>query len=155
MKKLIPFLALLLAAMASHGVMASLGGDVASVESDRAHMKAAAVTRSESALYTVHEMQTASGTTVREFASPAGIVFAVTWKGPFKPDLRQALGKYFQTYQEAPRAQRYGHSRDVLEQPDLVVHSSGRLRAFFGTAYVPQLMPAGVSIEQLEGQSLQ
>ena len=139
--------------LASRAVMASLGGDVTSVESDRVHMKAAAVTSSASALYTVHEMRSASGTTVREFANTDGIVFAVTWRGPFLPDLRQTLGTYFTTYQTAPRTKRYGHAHGILEQPDLVVHSSGHLRAFVGAAYVPQLVPAGVSIDQLNGQS--
>jgi hypothetical protein len=139
----------------SPAVLASLGGDVASVESDRVQMKAAAVRTSQSALYTVHQIQTPSGTTVREFANAAGTVFAVTWKGPFMPDLRQTLGTYFQTYQTAPRAKRYGHSRDILELPGLVVHSTGRMRAFRGNAYVPQLVPAGVSIDQLDAQSFQ
>ncbi len=155
MKSLIPLAALVLCAMTSRVATASLGDDVTSVEADRVHMKAAAIATSRSALYTVHEMQAAGGTTVREFASADGIVFAVTWKGPFKPDLRQALGRYFQAYQDAPRAKRQGHSHDVVEQPGLIVHSSGRMRAFVGIAYVPQLVPAGVSVDQLEGQSFQ
>jgi hypothetical protein len=135
--------------LASRVALATLGGDVSSVESDRVRMKAAAVTTTESGPYTVHSMQTPSGTTVREFANADGTVFAVTWQGPFPPDLRQTLGTYFQKYQTAPRARRYGHSHDTVEQPDLVVHSSGHLRAFSGSAYVPQLVPAGVSIDQL------
>lgn len=135
--------------LASRGALATLGGDVSSVESDRVHMKAASVTTTATDLYTVHQMQTPGGTTVREYASSNGIVFAVTWSGPFPPDLRQALGTYFQTYQTAPRAKRYGHTHDVLTQPNLVVHSGGHLRAFFGSAYVPQLVPAGVAIDQL------
>ncbi len=135
--------------LASRAATATLGGDVSSVESDRAHMKAASVATTTSDLYTAHEMQTPSGTTVREYANSDGIVFAVTWRGPFPADLRQTLGTYFQTYQNAPRAKRHGHRLDVLEQPDLVVHSGGRLRAFVGSAYVPQLVPTGVNIEQL------
>jgi len=141
--------AALICLLASQAALATLGENVSSVESDRAHMKAAAVTTTESALYTVHEMQTPSGTTVREFANAGGTVFAVTWSGPFPPDLRQTLGTYFPKYQTAPRAKRYGHSHDVVEQPDLVVTSSGHLRSFSGSAYVPQLVPADVSIDQL------
>ncbi len=135
--------------LASSAALATLGGDVSSVESDRVHMKAAAVVATASGLYTLHEMQTPSGTTVREYANSDGVVFAVTWSGPFPPDLRQTLGTYFQTYQGAPRAKRYGHTHDVLSQPNLVVHSAGHLRAFVGSAYVPQLVPAGIAIEQL------
>jgi hypothetical protein len=148
MKTLLPAAALG-CLLSSRIALATLGGDVSSVESDRIHMKAAAVTSTASALYTVHEMQTPDGTTIREFANASGTVFAVTWKGPFPPDLRQTLGSYFQKYQTAPRAKRSGHSHDSVEQPDLVVHSGGHLRAFVGSAYVPQLVPAGVSIDQL------
>jgi len=144
---------MLTALLASGAGVASLGGSVSSVESDRAHMKATTTRTSPSALYTVHEMQTPEGTTVREFASPAGIVFAVAWKGPFLPDLRAALGTYFDTYQVAPREHRHGHAHRDLEQPGLVVHSGGHPRAFVGNAYVPGLVPAGVSIDQLLAQS--
>ncbi len=129
--------------------MGSLGGDVTSVEADRVHMKATART-SQTTLYSVHEVLSPYGTSVREFVSPAGIVFAVTWKGPFMPDLRQTLGAYFSSYESASHAGRFGHSHVVVKQPDLVVRSSGRPRAFFGIAYVPQLVPAGVSIDQLQ-----
>ncbi len=135
--------------LASRAALAALGADVSSVESDRVHMKAAAVTTTTSALYTVHQMQTPGGTIVREFANAGGVVFAVTWRGPFPPDLRQTLGAYFQKYQSAPRAGRHGHTHDTVEQPDLVVHSGGHLRAFAGIAYVPQLVPQGVSMDQL------
>lgn len=148
MKKLFPAVALG-CFLVSRAALATLGGDVSSVDSDRVRMKAAAVTTTTSALYTVHEMQTPSGTIVREFANSAGIVFAVTWRGPLPPNLRQTLGTYFQKYQSAPRVGPHGHTHDVVEQPDLVVHSGGHLRAFLGSAYVPQLMPQGLSIDQL------
>lgn len=135
--------------LVSRAALATLGADVSSVDSDRVRMKAASVTTTTSALYSVHEMQTPSGTIVREFANSAGVVFAVTWRGPLPPDLRQTLGTYFQKYQTAPRAGLHGHTHDVVEQPDLVVHSVGRVRAFLGSAYVPQLVPQGLSIEQL------
>ena len=128
---------------------AALGGTEASVEVDRVRMKAALKT-SQTALYTVHEMQTPSGITVREFVSPAGVVFAVTWQGPFMPDLRQALGAYFPLYQTAPPTGRSGHAHRAVERPDLVVRSAGHLRSFFGLAYVPRLVPAGVAADQLK-----
>jgi hypothetical protein len=140
---------------APRAVMASLGGDVTTVEADRVHMKSASVKSTQSALYSVHELQTPSGTTVREFADDNGIVFAVTWHGPFLPDLRQTLGAYFEAYQSAPRAKRYGHSHNIVEEPGLVVHSNGHMRSFSGIAYVPQLVPTGVSIGQLSSSSNQ
>jgi hypothetical protein len=137
------------ALLCSRAVLASLGGDVTSVETDRVHMKAAKVTQQTSALYTIHEMQTPAGTTVREFANADGIVFAVAWNGPFQPDLRQALGSYFEAYKAAPRARRYGHTHDIVQEPGLVVHSAGHMRSFAGIAYVPQLIPAGMPLSQV------
>ncbi len=148
MKKLLPAAALG-CFLVSRAALATLGADVSSVDTDRVRMKAAAVTTTTSALYSVHEIQTPSGTIVREFANSAGIVFAVTWRGPLPPNLRQTLGAYFQKYQSAPRVGPHGHTHDVVEQPDLVVHSGGHLRAFLGSAYVPQLMPPGLTIDQL------
>jgi len=142
-------LALVLMAALPGAVFAALGGDEASVEADRVQMKATSV-RSEAALYSVHEIQIPSGTTVREFVSRAGVVFAVTWKGPFMPDLRQTFGAYFPAFQAASRAGRSGHSHLRVEGRDLVVHSTGHLRAFAGLAYVPSLVPAGVSVDHLQ-----
>jgi hypothetical protein len=128
---------------------AALGADVSTVAADGVRMKATVLT-TQQALYSVHEMLTPSGTTVREFVAPSGWVFAVTWQGPFLPDLRQTLGTYFEAYQSAPRSKQAGRTRLLLDQPDLVVHSVGHPRAFFGRAYVPKLVPAGVAVEQLQ-----
>ena len=57
--------------------------------------------------YNVHEMQSAAGTVVREYISSAGEsagkVFAVTWQGPWPPDMRQLLGSYFEQYMQAAK----------------------------------------------------
>jgi len=132
-------------------VLASLGGNVTSVQEDQAKMQATMRSTSGSS-YTVHEMQTPTGVAVKEYISPAGNVFAVTWQGPFHPDLRQLLGAYFDQYVQAvqaQQAQRRGHGPVLIEQAGLVVQISGHLRAFRGSAYVPQMMPAGVRAEEL------
>jgi hypothetical protein len=128
--------------------VAALGANVTSVEADRAHMKALLV-RSESALFTIHQLQIANGTTVRELVSAAGVVFAVTWKGPFPPDLRQALGKYFPAYESAPRTANSSRTHFAVRRADLVVLSRGHLRAYSGLAYVPGLVPDGLPLDQL------
>ena len=126
---------------------ASLGGDLSSVQTDRVHMQGALIQIASGNTYTVHEMRAASGTTVREFVSQAGTVFAVAWQGPSIPDLRQVLGTYFAPYAEAAQAaqrKRAGHGPMKIEEPGLVVEQSGHPRAFTGRAYVPQFVPAGV-----------
>ena len=125
---------------------ASLGGTVSSIESDRVHVQGALLHIVTGASYTVHELQSASGTVIREFVSPAGTVFGVAWQGPWMPDLRQLLGTYFDQYVNAVRdvrARRRGHGPIVIDTAELVVRVSGRQRAFSGNAYVPSLLPAG------------
>ena len=126
---------------------ASLGGDEASIAADHAALegkrKVSRVQR-----YAVHEIAAPSGTVVREFVSPAGKVFAVSWSGPTMPDLRQVLGPYFDTY-VAALAQRKARGPVNVVLPGLVVQSSGHMRAFAGKAYLPDGMPAGVASEEI------
>jgi hypothetical protein len=132
----------LLGGMAALPVQAALGGPEATVEADRLQVAGTArVLRSPA--YTVHELQTPSGTVVREFVSPAGTVFGVAWQGPTMPDLRQVLGAYFEPYAQAA-TQRRAHGPLTVAQPGLVVHSGGHMRAFVGRAYIPQAVPPGV-----------
>jgi hypothetical protein len=87
---------------------ASLGRDATSVREDQAEMQGTLRTSSADS-YTLHEIQTPTGVAVKEYASPVGKVFAVTWKGPVHPDLRQLLGPYFDEYTQAVQAQRAQH----------------------------------------------
>ncbi|HTT02249.1 MAG TPA: DUF2844 domain-containing protein [Steroidobacteraceae bacterium] len=130
--------------------LAALGGDVASVQADGAHMKASVRPGVAVAGYTVQQMTIASGTVVREYVSPAGKVFAVSWHGPTMPDLRQTLGTYFEQYTAGASAPHVGHRHLTVRQPDLVVQSNGRPRGFYGRAYVPSLLPANVSIDDIQ-----
>ena len=91
-----------------------------------------------------------SGTTVREFVSQTGTVFAVAWQGPSIPDLRQVLGMYFAPYAQAAQAaqrKRAGHGPLRIEEPGLVVEQSGHPRAFTGRAYVPHFVPLGIRLD--------
>ena len=72
-----------------------------------------------------------------------------TYKGSVRAGYATYGGRsYFETYKSAPRAKRYGHAHDIVEEPGLVVHSAGHMRFFTGIAYVPQLIPAGVALSQ-------
>jgi hypothetical protein len=101
--------------------------------------------------YEVHSITTASKGLIREYVSRTGIVFAVTWRGPTPPNLRQLFGAYFEPFQKAAAARLLpGNHRQLrLDQSDFVVQVTGRLRAFAGRAYVPSLIPRDVSIADL------
>jgi hypothetical protein len=145
-------IAIALAAMTSpSAALANLGGDVTTVEADRAKMEATLQTKSRQ-IYTIHEMHTANNTTVREFVSPAGKVFGVAWEGASRPDMQQLLGSYFDQYTQAAKAQsakRVGRGPLLIQQPGFVLQMGGHMRALVGRAYIPQLVPAGVQLEEL------
>jgi Protein of unknown function (DUF2844) len=131
---------------------ASLGGDTASVDADRVRVQGALLRIVRNDAFTVHEVQSSSGTTIREYMSSTGTVFAVAWEGPWLPNLRQILGPYFETYQRAVQtgpANRRARGSLRIELPDLVVQMSGHPRAFSGRAYVPRLMPQRVQMETI------
>lgn len=131
--------------------LAELGGDAASVQTDQNRLQAVRRAMLSNG-YTVHELQTDSGIIVREYASTAGKVFAVTWQGPFMPDLQQLLGSYFPAFKIAADARRAAGARGpvAIQQDDLVVQSAGHMRAYSGRAYVPSLIPPQVTIEEIQ-----
>lgn len=125
---------------------ASLGASTASVDADRVQMQGALLRIARTDAYTIHEIQSAAGTVVREFVSPTGTVFGVAWEGPWMPDLKQVLGSYLDEYQAAlkDRTGRRRRGPVAIETPGLVVQLAGHPRSFSGHAYVPQLLPQGV-----------
>ena len=128
---------------------AALGDDVAVVEQDRARMHASAQVR-RLASYQVHELVTPTGVTVREFVGETGKVFAVTWSGGWRPDLRHILGSHYGRFVASRRGQRRARGTMRAELPGLVVVMGGYLRTSFGHAYLPEQLPAGFSLQDLE-----
>jgi hypothetical protein len=130
---------------------AGLGEDVRSVQADQAHMQGT-LRSTQSPAYTVHEIQSATGTIVREYVSTSGTVFAVAWQGPWLPDMHQILASYFEPYKKAVQAEtnsRAARRPLNIVQPGFVLQSGGHLRSFSGRAYIPDLLPQGVSIEEI------
>ncbi|MFZ4479806.1 MAG: DUF2844 domain-containing protein [Rhodoferax sp.] len=103
----------------------------------------------QAALYRMQATPLENGTTVREYVSSSGVVFAVAWRGPVLPDLSALLGSYFKSFKaETEQARALGKrgSPVNLANEKLVVRSTGRMRDFSGHAYAPELIPAGVDI---------
>ncbi len=127
---------------------AALGEPEASVAADGAQLQGS-ITASDQGGYRLHAIQLTSGTLVREYVGLDGTVFAVTWHGPHVPNLRQLLGRYFDAYVAAGQAPHADHHHLQVNQSDLVVESSGHMRAFNGRADLPQAIPGGVSVGDL------
>ncbi|HWJ35893.1 MAG TPA: DUF2844 domain-containing protein [Steroidobacteraceae bacterium] len=140
--------AVLAAALAPHLACAALGEPESTAAEDSQQLKGS-IKSMERTNYRVHEIQLPSGSVLREFAAVGGTVFAVAWSGPALPNLRQALGRYFDVYVTAAKANLAGHHHLQIQQNDLVMQSSGHMRAFTGRAYLPQSLPTGTSVEEL------
>ena len=144
-------IALCLSAAAAAPALASLKGDAASVEADRAHMRGFTQV-TPGAGYSVHEIRTPEGMVVREYLSAEGKVFGFAWQGPKRPDLQQLLGpERYAEFAKAATATRQPDRRHASVQlQDFVVYSAVRLGNFYGRAWAPELVPAGVSTDQIK-----
>lgn len=141
----LPLLPLLLLAMVAPA-WGSLGDSMASVEADRAHLHASVRVVHQSA-YDVHEIS-AGASVVREYVAPNGMVFGVGFQGPALPDMKQVLGSYFPRFQQAQR-QRVRRGPMIVRDSGLVVEMSGHMRSFSGRAYLPEMVPSGVRVDDV------
>jgi len=133
---------------------ATLGGKAASVDTDRTRLKARIASQTDRTTYTVHEMTLDSGTVAREFLRPDGTVFAVSWHGPQRPNLKQLFGdSYFSRFQSDNTSSARIRMRRALvsTHSDFVVRTGGHSGAFWGFAYLPQTAPGDFPIQTLQG----
>ncbi|MDE1929249.1 MAG: DUF2844 domain-containing protein, partial [Burkholderiales bacterium] len=87
------------------------------------------------------------GSRIREYVSPAGVVFAVDWNARNKPRLDALFGRHYATYARGVRAAlaRHPGARHgaVIEQGDLVVQASAYLNRHVGRAWLRSQLPPG------------
>lgn len=138
--------------LVSLSAMAELGGTAATVDNDRVRVGG---TRRvvQAQAYAMHEIRTANNGVIHEFVGPNGNVFAVTYVGQFPGESNGLLGKYSaqvtQAVQARPGGQPAGRSVHV-EMPGLRYHAMGHLRYFSMRAVVPENVPAGVNVEEIQ-----
>ena len=124
---------------------AGLGEGTASIARDHAALHGHALQITPMQSYDRHELTTASGTKVREYASRDGTVFAVAFAGPSVPDLKVLLGARYDEYARAVAARAGNHHVLSINSPGLVMQVIKLPRGLIGRAHVPALLPAGVS----------
>ncbi len=93
--------------------------------------------------YTIHELVLPTGTKVRHFVGDSGKVFAVSWSGGWRPNLRDIMGVHYDELIAATRGKRIARGVARIELPGMVVVMGGHQRAFFGQVYLTDLAPAG------------
>jgi Protein of unknown function (DUF2844) len=138
---LVLFMLLILPSIACAGLGDTLTSAVAS----------ATVPSASSAYTESTQTDAASRATINQFvATGSNKVFAVTWSGPHRPDLRRLLSSYFGAYIQA-LAQRRRRSRHVtrIDTGNLVIEMAAYPGMFRGAAWLPALVPTGVIIDDL------
>ncbi|MGA2151082.1 MAG: DUF2844 domain-containing protein [Geobacteraceae bacterium] len=130
---------------------ATLGESVSSVESDRKVFSAVRHPTLARNGYTVQELKS-DANVVREYISPSGIVFAIAWNGLSHPDLTTLLGAYVGEYQQALQQTtgQKGNRHLQVRANRIIVEKWGHMRNIQGRAYIPALIPSGVSINELK-----
>ena len=141
---------------------ATLGDNAASVLNDQERWNGK-LSSVDKGTYVLHEITMPTGT-VREFVSPAGVVFGVAWEGQFPPDFRQLLGPYYQQVQQAIANQKAARQASAEQsgapairprrtrcrlRPPASCLAGGHQRSFHGEAYIPQLVPQTVKASDI------
>ena len=130
---------------------AVLGEPVSAVETDRVAL-AGQLSMIPAQLYTIQEITT-SELVMREYVFRDS-VFAVAWRGRRPPNLVSLLGSYFQEYQEAAAAVASNGPRmrgmTRIQGARVVVEAGGHPGDIRGRAYIPSLLPSGVTKEMIQ-----
>lgn len=133
---------------AAREAQGELGGTAAAPETSASGVQRLSAARA----FQVRSSVDAGGTTINEYSTSNGRIFAYTWQGPTMPDLAQLLGPYAQRYRDNATAQLNAlgnlHASRV-EQPDVIVESGGLMRSYAGRAWLPAALPPGFSPSDL------
>ncbi len=87
---------------------------------------------------------------VTQYISATGVVFAVRWEGPMPPDLSQMLGAYFDEYKVVASRLHQRASTSHVETANIVYDSAGHMGHLQGIAFLPALLPSGVTVPDLK-----
>jgi len=145
------FVLLLVICSLTQQAQATLGESVDSAMTNKKSLSAVRSATTKSLKYTVYESQYDT-ITIREYASSSGIVFGIVWIGLTHPDLTPLLGSYASEYKKAlSQVKRQPGSKHVkVKTENVVVEKWGHMRKLQGRAYAPDLIPEGVSIEEIK-----
>jgi hypothetical protein len=140
----------IVAVVAGVRARAALGEPAGSVSTDQAALAASRGAAEARGSYRVERLISPSRT-VREYVSPSGVVFAVAWDGVSHPDLGVVLGAYAAPVRRAVAQERPtpGRRGRRIETAGAVVETWGHMRALHGRAYVPALVPTGVTLDEI------
>ncbi|MFM6928689.1 MAG: DUF2844 domain-containing protein [Bdellovibrio sp.] len=128
--------------------LAALGDQIAGALSGSAK---APQTTSSGASFTVTQSTDANGIFVRQYIDSSGLVFAISWKGSFVPDLENLLGGFTADFKNAvhKKGKLRGSRRLKVDTGFIIVEGGGRQRDQSGRAYIPVKLPAGFDLKDV------
>jgi hypothetical protein len=129
---------------------ATLGEGADSIVRDRKALSAKQLSTTCHASYTIQEIAS-EATTIREYLTLSGVVFAIAWNGLVNPDLTTLLGSYAGEFEEAKQQSPSspGQRQLTVRSNRVVVETGGHMRDLRGRAYLPALLPGGVSVDEI------
>ncbi len=143
---------LLLLAVIPRESAAALGEHESSSEKDRKHFHGFRQQVNESGSYVLNIISTEANV-IREYSNPNGMIFAVTWRGFSHPDLTTLLGAHWAEFntQHNLDSNRHPQGKRILKMDTSTIkyEEGGRMGSVYGRAYIPSLVPDGVSPEEL------
>jgi hypothetical protein len=147
MKRILTVLLMLM--MGSLPAWAALGDDLSSVKAD-AQALGGRYSIVANTGYNVHQITLPDGGVVKEFVTPAGTVFGISWTAHGMPDLPQLLGSYMTDLQQGERTHMVRRRAVTIQTDNFVFTSFGHAGFFRGRAYVPGLVPANLTPEVVQ-----
>jgi hypothetical protein len=127
---------------------AALGDDASAIVAEQARL-GASLQMFQRTKYAIHELGMPTGTRLRQFVGESGKVFAVSWSGGWRPNLRDIMGAHYDRFIAGTRGRRATRGIVRIELPGMVVVMGGRQRAFFGQVTLTDMLPAGLAPEDL------
>jgi hypothetical protein len=101
--------------------------------------------------YTILQRTLRTGVVVDEYVDASGKVFALSWSGPFKPDLKRLLGRHFKAFRDRGEQRHQGRRSGLaVDTGEAVIVSEGHMGAFQGRAWLPSRLPAGFDTREMK-----
>jgi hypothetical protein len=112
--------------------------------------------------YRLHVLHREDGSTINEYVTSAGKIFAVSWNGGRRhPNLSSLLGLNYEEYKAANplvpshargagAKGRYGNGKRSVETANIVVETGGHLGHVQGRAWVAKLIPQGLTTSDIK-----
>jgi hypothetical protein len=142
---------ILVASLVLAGGAAWAGLDDAPTRGDDAAVHSTQGSTAAGAPYTILHRTLRTGVAVDQYVDASGKVFALSWSGPFKPNLKRLLGRHFEAFRARGAARHGGpHSRLAVDTGEAVVVSEGHMGAFEGRAWLPARLPAGFDTQEMK-----